>query len=112
MRGIMGTMKRGEAGFTLIEMMITVIIIGIVAAIALPALMGTKRSFQANAEVSQFFTELRVRQDQYHTENGESLSTGASEAATFPAAPAPHGANITASSMPATWNTKLKVQLP
>jgi len=100
---------RSQAGFTLIEVMVTVALIGVLAAIAVPTFAGESRKAKGDAEVNAFFAEFAVREEQYAVENGAYLSTGASESATYPVA-------VTASTqplgtMPATWQT-LKIKPP
>ena len=98
----------GRRGFTLIEVMVTVVIIGILAAIAVPSLMRTTRKTRGS-EANAVFAELRQRQEEYHLANGRYYSTGVDESDTFPAAP--DRAPQSASGMPASWVT-LKLRLP
>jgi prepilin-type N-terminal cleavage/methylation domain-containing protein len=98
-----------EAGFTLLEIMIVVALIGILAAIALPSFTRETRKAKGDSEVAAFFGELKVREEQYALENGVYLSTGASETATFPATPT--AAAQTLGTLPATWQT-LKIRTP
>ena len=77
--------QRGNSGFTLIEVMITVAIVGILAAIALPAyneylLRG--QLTEANATLS----EHRVKMEQFYQDNR--TYTGACDAGTVATAPA------------------------
>lgn len=103
--------RRHEAGVTLVEIVVVIALIGVIAAIALPSLMGTKRKAVSASEVNEFFAELRVRQNEYFGENGAYLATGSTEADTFPTAPDPAGQSILPAGMPAGWQT-LKVRLP
>jgi prepilin-type N-terminal cleavage/methylation domain-containing protein len=98
-----------EEGFTLIEILVVVALIGILAAIALPSFAGESRKAKGDTEVAAFFGELKVRQEQYAVENGRYLSTGASESATFPATPS--AAAQALGTLPATWQA-LKVRTP
>ena len=71
-------MKSGrQHGFTLIELMITVVIIAILAAIALPAYQEyVKRGYRASAESEMM--DLANRQQQYFFANRQyATSTGA-----------------------------------
>jgi prepilin-type N-terminal cleavage/methylation domain-containing protein len=101
--------RNAQAGFTLIELMVTVVLIGVLAAIALPSFAGESRKAKGDSEVNAFFAELAVREEQYALENGRYLSTGASESATFPATVSATLQNL--STLPATWQT-LKVRPP
>jgi prepilin-type N-terminal cleavage/methylation domain-containing protein len=101
--------RRAEAGFTLIEMLVVIALIGVLAAIAIPVFSDSKRKSTNASEVNEFFAEFRVRQDQYATENGQYLSTGVNESATWPAAPSAGGQSI--GLLPASWKT-LKIRPP
>jgi prepilin-type N-terminal cleavage/methylation domain-containing protein len=98
-----------QSGFTLIELMVVVAVIGILAAIALPSFAGQTRKAKGDAEVGALFAELKVREEQYAVENGKYLSTGTSESTTFPATPKP--ATQLLGTLPATWQS-LKVRTP
>jgi type IV pilus assembly protein PilA len=101
--------RRGEAGFTLIEMAIVVAVIAVLAAVAVPQFMSSKNEGQEESEVSGMFTALSIAEAQYKLENGVYFSTGGSESATFPATPSNTPQNV--SGAPATWTT-LKVTAP
>ena len=86
-------MKRAQQGFTLIELMIVVAIIGILAAIAIPA-------FQKNVQKSKFAEALSVSQG-YQTPVGLCVSTNAladcdAGAVGIPAIPGTMPTNVTA----------------
>jgi prepilin-type N-terminal cleavage/methylation domain-containing protein len=106
---VMRPRRHVERGFTVLEMMITVLIVGVISAIALPALLGTKRQVQSSAEVSEFFTELRVREDQWANENGSYKSTGSEGGTWFPATTSAQGQDLPV--LPAEWKA-LKVSPP
>lgn len=85
---------RRQAGFTLLEVMIVVAIVGILAGVAVYAYQKVTSNAKVEAEINAIFAELRIRQEEYHTENGAYLSTGASEASGWfpPGAPVVPGA--------------------
>ncbi len=69
-------MRRTEQGFTLIEMMIVVAIVGILAMIAVPSY----RSYMQRARTSEavtFLSEIRQRQEAYRAEFGQYCSASA-----------------------------------
>ena len=75
-------------GFTLMELMIVVAIVGILASLAV--FMFTRHVAKAKAsEVPAMFAELKLRQQQFHLENEEYLSTGADDTAAFPSVSPP-----------------------
>jgi prepilin-type N-terminal cleavage/methylation domain-containing protein len=79
---------RQAGGFTLMELMIVVAIIGILATLAV--FMFTKHVAKAKAsEVPALFAELKIREQQYHLENEQYLSTGANDDDYFPSATPP-----------------------
>ena len=95
--------KSGQAGITLIELMVVVAIAGILATVAV--FSYTKYVQRAKAsEVPAMFAEFHLRQEQYQAENGQYLSTGASNTAYHPATPSkPDEAPNPVNPMPATW---------
>lgn len=94
----------------MIEMLVTIALIGVLAAIAIPVFTDSKRKSTNASEVNEFFAEFRVRQDQWANENGSYLSTGANETTTWPTAPSAAGQYI-GGSLPASWLT-LRVRPP
>src|SRR5262245_17585579 len=101
--------RRSQSGFTLLEIMMSVAILGVLAAIALPSFASTSRRTLGETEVREFFGELALRQEQYQLEAARYISTGASESQTFPAAPSVGGQTL--GTLPALW-TALKVRPP
>lgn len=62
--------RRREAGFTLVELLVTLAVISILAAIAIPSFFGETRKARATAEVTPMFNDLRIRMEQYLQERG------------------------------------------
>jgi len=92
--------RDSESGFTLIELMVTIAVISILAAIAIPSFFGETRKATASAEVQPMFNDLRVRLEQYLQENGTYPAT-IGETTLYPAAPSatPQPLNP----LPAAW---------
>ncbi|HEY2518155.1 MAG TPA: prepilin-type N-terminal cleavage/methylation domain-containing protein [Polyangiaceae bacterium] len=68
-RGVRGRARLHQAGFTLVELMIVVVIVGILAVLAVVGfrkLIGQARS----AEAHQMINAIRVAQEAYHAETG------------------------------------------
>ena len=68
-----------KKGFTLVEIMIVVAIIGLLAAIAIPSFMRARTTSQANACINNL-RQIEAAKDQFALENG--LTNGALVAAT------------------------------
>jgi prepilin-type N-terminal cleavage/methylation domain-containing protein len=64
-------MRDRESGFTLIEVLATVAVISILAAIALPSFFGESRKNKAFSEVQPMFSDMRTRLEQHLQENGK-----------------------------------------
>ncbi len=66
--------RRGEEGFTLIELLVVIIIIGILAAIAIPTFLGQRERARRSA-VQSDLRNLAVAQETYFTDNGSYSTT-------------------------------------
>ena len=72
----MKTSLRTSKGFTLVEIMIVVVIIGLLAAMAIPAFQKVRQSSQDKAVLNNA-RQLAAAADQYYLENGvSSVSQG------------------------------------
>jgi prepilin-type N-terminal cleavage/methylation domain-containing protein len=94
-------------GFTLIELMVTVAVIALLAAVAVPAFTGQSHKSQASSEVGALLGEMAVRQDQYKLENGTYLATPL-----CPAAPSAQPQDVASCLAPGTGWAQLKIRLP
>jgi prepilin-type N-terminal cleavage/methylation domain-containing protein len=101
-------MRDRQAGFTLIEMMVTVVVISILAAIALPSFFGETRKAKAMAEVQPMFNDLRVRLEQYLQEQG-TYPASLGETTLHPVG-TPSVTPVDINPLPATWQD-LKVRI-
>ena len=66
--------SRPNQGFTLVEIMIVVVIIGLLAAMAIPAFQKVRQSSQDKAVLNNA-RQLSAAADQYFLENGVSMVT-------------------------------------
>ncbi len=63
--------NRSQKGFTLVEIMIVVVIIGLLAAMAIPAFQKVRASSQDKAVINNL-RQIQAGADQYFLENGVS----------------------------------------
>lgn len=84
-------MNRREGGFTLIELMIVVAIIGVLAIVVIPSFFRESSKAKHKTEVNAMFAELTVKLEQYKMESstGQYLA-----AAACPSAPSTTGYNF------------------
>jgi prepilin-type N-terminal cleavage/methylation domain-containing protein len=83
--------RRAQAGFTLLEIMIVVALIGILAAVVVPSWIRESRKAKGDSEITAMFAEIATKQEQYKIDSGVYLS-----ASTCPSAPSSGGADFNA----------------
>jgi len=103
---IVAARARGQRGFTLIEMMITVAVIAILALIVVPQFFKESRKTKSATEVAPMFAELSIREEQYKVDNTSYLATVA-----CPATPSAQGNPSSGCTSQADW-ISLKVAPP
>jgi prepilin-type N-terminal cleavage/methylation domain-containing protein len=97
-----------ERGFTLIEVMIVVVLLGILAALVLPSFLSEAKKAKASTEIAPFFAELSAKEEEYKV-NGTGAYLAASACPSSPSSTKQDITGCVATNMP--WRT-LRVVLP
>jgi prepilin-type N-terminal cleavage/methylation domain-containing protein len=66
--------RPAQAGFTLLEIMIVVALIGILAGIVVPSWIRESRKTKGDSEINAMFAELGTKEEQYKIDNGVYLA--------------------------------------
>ena len=103
----MSSRRTPQAGFTLLELMIAVVIIGVLAMLVVPSWAKEGRKSKAKSEVAAVFAELMYREEQYKVEFGAYLP-----AATCPSTTSTTGQNADSCVASGTPWFQMRVSLP
>ncbi|MEZ4368631.1 MAG: prepilin-type N-terminal cleavage/methylation domain-containing protein [Kofleriaceae bacterium] len=96
--------RKDEDGFTLIEVVVVIAIVGILAMVAIPAFFSESSKVKAESEVSPLFADIHVRQEQFKLENGSYVT-----APMWPPTPNRKGQAWNQSGLPTAWTDTLKL---
>ena len=104
----MGTSRRQQRGFTLIEMMIVVGVIAILAAVVVPGFFREGRKTKGSAEVIPMMSELAMKLAAYKSDSGSylggTLGLVAGTGLTCPAAITAGGYDLQSECVDSDWN--------
>jgi prepilin-type N-terminal cleavage/methylation domain-containing protein len=101
-------MRSNEKGFTLIELMAVVAVIGILAVVVIPAWAKQSQSAKADAEINAMMAEVSTKLEQYKSEHSGAYLA----AAQCPSAVTPTGSDWNTSCASTTGWTSLRVSAP
>lgn len=90
-----------ERGFTVIELMIVVVIIGVLAAVVVPSWMRETNKGKYDPEVRAMFSEIAAKEEAYKSETGNGLYLSAQQCPT--GAPNPSGVSFTTTCINSTF---------
>ena len=103
----MSSRRSSQQGFTLLELMIAVVIIGVLAMLVVPSWAKESRKSKAKSEVAAVFAELMYREEQYKVEFGAYMS-----AATCPSQTSTIGQDASSCVAAGTPWYQMRVSLP
>lgn len=103
------TRRRGEAGFTLIELMITLVVVAVLAAIALPAYQDSIRKGR-RSDALQALSAAQLAQERWRSNHAEYTPNLSDLQVISPTSGGYYTLSLAAvSSAPGTWRTGYRV---